>query len=63
MAQFGFSMRHWQQIKKGRPISVTTLLRIGEIFKIGLDDLLHGLDQDDFRLIENGNPTPPTTPS
>lgn len=34
MASFGFSVRHWQQIEAGRPITVTTLLRISEAFKI-----------------------------
>jgi hypothetical protein len=28
MISFGFSARHWQQIEAGRPITVTTLLRI-----------------------------------
>lgn len=41
MAKFGF--RRWQQIENGRPITVTTLIRICEVFKIRLDDLLLGL--------------------
>lgn len=48
MAQFGFSVRHWQQIESGRPITVTTLLRICEAFKIKVEDLARGLDQDRF---------------
>ncbi len=28
MISFGFSARHWQQIEAGRPIKVTTLLRV-----------------------------------
>jgi len=28
MISFGFSARHWQQVEAGRPITVTTLLRI-----------------------------------
>jgi predicted nucleic acid-binding Zn ribbon protein len=28
MIGFGFSARHWQQVEAGRPITVTTLLRI-----------------------------------
>src|ERR1700704_824214 len=28
MIAFGFSARHWQQIEAGRPITLTTLLRI-----------------------------------
>jgi DNA-binding XRE family transcriptional regulator len=44
MVNFGFSMRHWQQIERGRPISVTTLLRICEVFKIKPEDLLRDLE-------------------
>jgi DNA-binding XRE family transcriptional regulator len=28
MIAFGFSARHWQQIEAGRPITMTTLLRV-----------------------------------
>jgi len=44
MISFGFSARHWQQIEAGRPITVTTLLRIGEVFEITLASLVDGLD-------------------
>jgi hypothetical protein len=30
MISFGFSASHWQQIEAGRPITLTTLLRICE---------------------------------
>ena len=40
---FGFSTRHWQQIEAGRPITVTTLLRICEVFEI-TKKLVRGLD-------------------
>lgn len=46
MESFGFSVRHWQQIEAGRPTTMTTLLRICGAFKIKLEDLLRGLDQD-----------------
>jgi transcriptional regulator with XRE-family HTH domain len=42
---FGFSARHWQQIEAGRPITVTTLLRICEAFKVPVARLLQGLDK------------------
>jgi transcriptional regulator with XRE-family HTH domain len=42
---FGFSARHWQQIEAGRPITVSTLLRICEAFKIPAERLVHGLDR------------------
>jgi len=44
MISFGFSARHWQQIEAGRPITVTTLLRIGEVFEVSLSNLVDGLD-------------------
>jgi transcriptional regulator with XRE-family HTH domain len=44
MKTFGFSARHWQQIEAGRPITVSTLLRICEAFKISAERLVHGLD-------------------
>lgn len=46
MANFQFSVRHWQQIERGRPVTVITLIRISEIFKIKLEDLLHGLGEE-----------------
>jgi len=46
MKSFGFSVRHWQQIEAGRPISVTTMLRISKAFKIKLDDLVRDFDPD-----------------
>lgn len=41
---FGFSTRHWQQIEAGRPITVTTFLRICEVFQITMEKLVRGLD-------------------
>src|SRR5207245_1248060 len=45
MISFGFSARHWQQIEAGRPITVTTLLRICEVLKIRMDRMVRGLDR------------------
>jgi transcriptional regulator with XRE-family HTH domain len=44
MISFGFSARHWQQIEAGRPITVTTLLRICEVFEVPMEKLVRGLD-------------------
>ena len=46
MISFGFSARHWQQIEAGRPITVTTLLRICEALEVNLARLLRRLDAD-----------------
>jgi DNA-binding XRE family transcriptional regulator len=45
MISFGFSARHWQQIEAGRPITVTTLLRICEVFHVPVARLLKSLDK------------------
>jgi len=45
MISYGFSARHWQQIEAGRPITVSTLLRICAAFGISLEHLVRGLDR------------------
>ena len=45
MISFGFSARHWQQIEAGRAITVTTLLRICEVFGVSAERLVRGLDR------------------
>jgi hypothetical protein len=39
-----FSTRHWQQVEAGRPITVTTLLRICVVFATPMSKLVQGLD-------------------
>jgi hypothetical protein len=45
MISFGFSARHWQQIEADRPITMTTLLRICDVFKVRLEEVVRGLDR------------------
>lgn len=45
MIAFGFSARHWQQIEAGRPITMTTLLRICEAFKVQIAVVVRGTDK------------------
>jgi transcriptional regulator with XRE-family HTH domain len=45
MMAFGFSTRHWQQVEAGRAITVTTLLRICEVFQLPMAKLVRGLDK------------------
>lgn len=45
MVFYGFSVRHWQMIEAGRPMTVFTLLRVSDTFQIPLDRLLAGLNQ------------------
>ena len=57
MLSFGFSTRHWQQMEAGRPITVTTLLRICEVFAIPMSKLVQGLDSKG--VYEKLEPVPP----
>ena len=43
MMDFGFSARHWQQIEKGRPITMRTLLRITIALDVPLSQLVRRL--------------------
>jgi len=45
MISYGFSARHWQQIEAGRPITVSTLLRICAAFETSVERLVRGLDK------------------
>jgi hypothetical protein len=45
MIFYGFSVRHWQKIEAGRPMTVFTLLQVSEAFQVPLDRLLAGLNQ------------------
>jgi len=49
MISHGFSARHWQQIETGRPITVSTLLRICAVFEISAERLVHGLDKGIYK--------------
>ncbi len=43
MFSYGFSVRHWQMIESGRPVTMITLLRVCEAFDLTLEQLLGGL--------------------
>lgn len=49
MIGYGFSARHWQQVEAGRPITIKTLLRICETFRVKAGDLIDGLDRGIYR--------------
>ena len=49
MITFGFSARHWQQIEAGRPITVTTLLRICDAFKVRIVVVVRDTDKRIYR--------------
>jgi DNA-binding Xre family transcriptional regulator len=45
MISYGFSVRHWQMIESGRPVTVFTLLRVCEAFEVHPEQLIAGLGQ------------------
>ncbi len=45
MILLGFSGKHWQQLEGGRPVTVTTLLRVCEALDVDLASLLKDLDR------------------
>ena len=45
MISFGFSLRHWQMIEAGRPVTVVTLLRVCDTFDVSLEQLVGGLSE------------------
>ncbi len=57
MLSFGFSTRHWQQVEAGRPITMSTALRICEVFELPMSKLVQGLDKDG--VYETLEPVPP----
>jgi transcriptional regulator with XRE-family HTH domain len=49
MISYGFSARHWQQIEAGRPITVSTLLRICAVCETRIERLVRGLDRGIYK--------------
>ena len=43
VAEYGFSVRHYQQLEAGRPHSLTTLFRVAKMYKIEPQELLKDL--------------------
>jgi transcriptional regulator with XRE-family HTH domain len=44
MISRGFSVRFWQKIEAGKPISLRTLLRICRLFSAPMHEVVRGLD-------------------
>ena len=49
MISHNFSARHWQQVEAGRPITVSTLLRICAALGTSIDRLVRGLDKGIYK--------------
>ena len=44
MLSHGYSVRYWQKIEAGKPITLRTLLRICRLFSTPMYDVVKGLD-------------------
>ncbi|HXC43073.1 MAG TPA: helix-turn-helix transcriptional regulator [Candidatus Dormibacteraeota bacterium] len=44
MITHGYSVRYWQKIEAGKPITLRTLLRICRLFSVPMCDVVRGLD-------------------
>jgi transcriptional regulator with XRE-family HTH domain len=44
MLSHGYSVRYWQKVEAGKPITLRTLLRICGIFSAPMCDVVQGLD-------------------
>lgn len=45
MISLGFSVRYWQKIEAGKPITLRTLLRICRLFAAPMHEVVRGLDE------------------
>lgn len=43
MIPFGYTVRYWQRVEGGKPITLRTLLRICLIFGVPMHDVVRGL--------------------
>lgn len=55
MAEFGFSLRHYQQIEFGRPINLETALRLADAFTMDIARLFKGLSPMARKLAAEGS--------
>ena len=45
MISQGYSVRYWQKVEAGKPITLRTLLRICRLFSTPMADIVRGLDE------------------
>jgi transcriptional regulator with XRE-family HTH domain len=48
MIAHGFSVRYWQKVEAGKPITLRTLLRICRLFSTPMHKVVLGLDKERF---------------
>lgn len=56
MEEFGFSLRHYQQIETGRPINLVTALRLSDAFEVDIAQLFRSLLSEARRIVADGDP-------
>ena len=45
MLSHGYSVRYWQRVEAGKPITLRTLLRICRLFSAPMCDVVRGIDE------------------
>jgi transcriptional regulator with XRE-family HTH domain len=45
MLSHGYSVRYWQRVEAGKPITLRTLLRICRLFSTPMCDVVRGIDE------------------
>jgi transcriptional regulator with XRE-family HTH domain len=45
MISEGYSVRYWQKVEAGKPITLRTLLRVCKIFSTPIHEVVRGLDE------------------
>ena len=45
MVSHGYSVRYWQRVEAGKPITLRTLLRICRLLSVPMCDVVRGLDE------------------
>jgi transcriptional regulator with XRE-family HTH domain len=45
MISHGYSVRYWQKVEAGKPITLRTLLRVCRLFSTPMSNVVHGLDE------------------
>jgi transcriptional regulator with XRE-family HTH domain len=43
--EYGFSVRHYQQLEAGRPHNLKTLFRLAQMLDVSPEDLIRGLEK------------------
>jgi transcriptional regulator with XRE-family HTH domain len=49
MIMQGYSVRYWQKVEAGKPITLRTLLRICRIFSAPMHEVMRGLNNQDLQ--------------